>query len=50
MNRAQRKAHVRVWPLLALALLVIIGAAITVRHRVSSVITATQEWAPRNGS
>lgn len=43
MNRAQRKTHARAWPFLALALLVIVGAAITVRHRISGPSTTAQQ-------
>lgn len=35
MNRAQRKAHARVWLILALALLVTTGIAIAAKERVS---------------
>lgn len=47
MNRAQRKAHARTWPVLALLLLAIIGAAISVKQRAISVSAAAHEWAAR---
>jgi hypothetical protein len=47
MNRAQRKAHARTWPFLALVLLAIIGAAVTVKQRVIGVSAAAHEWAAR---
>ncbi len=47
MNRAQRKAHARTWPLIALALIVIVGASITAKPQVSGPGPAARDEAPR---
>ncbi|WP_419253839.1 hypothetical protein ACN2C6_00310 [Caulobacter sp. ErkDOM-YI] len=47
MNLAQRKAHARIWPLIALALIVILGASIAVKPQVSSPSPAAQDETPR---
>ena len=46
MNRAQRKVHVRIWSLLALALIGIVGASITVKPQVASLSPAAKDGAP----
>lgn len=35
MNRAQRRAHARVWPVLVLMLIAIVGASLIVRERLA---------------
>jgi len=47
MNRAQRKAHARTWPLIALLLIVIVVASIMAKPQVSSPGPAAQDEAPR---
>lgn len=46
MNREQRQAHARVWPLLALALLVVVSAATLATQR-SAAPTTVRTGSPR---
>ena len=45
MNRAQRKAHALIWPLLALVMLATIGAALIARPRAGDIAAAHHEGA-----
>jgi hypothetical protein len=47
MNRAQRKAHARTWPIIALVLVAVSASALMVKYRVADVSNPAQQWAPR---
>ena len=47
MIRAQRRLHAILWPLLAIALVAIIGAAMVTRHHVHGIFDSAPHAGPR---
>ena len=47
MIRAQRKLHAILWPLLAIALVAVIGAAMVTREHVHSIVDYAPHAGPR---
>jgi hypothetical protein len=47
MIRAQRRIHALIWPVLALVLCAIVGAALTTRHHAASVVVSAPHAGPR---
>ncbi|MBX3428168.1 MAG: hypothetical protein AB7Q23_16835 [Hyphomonadaceae bacterium] len=43
MNRRQRRGHARLWPLLALIMLAVIGAGIYAKYRLADAVAAAAE-------
>lgn len=43
MNRRQRRGHALLWPLLAMAMLVVIVAGVHAKHRLEQAVAAASE-------
>lgn len=43
MNRRQRRGHARLWPLLALVMITVIGAGLHAKYRLAHAVAAAAE-------